>query len=205
MTEQLTPQGIPTTSFAEKAKELESVLAEKTNVEEKIAETEMAIRELLHKYEMPTDIRESDDLSGLEEKLKVYKPKEKQHVEGLVYTAARAEGRAISEIVSNPPLMKALEKKFGPKFREFFRQADDVFHMKTIDKPSELDEAKTKALKEAYLVEVRKLAKYKVQVQSSEKKINNIEKYLDFCKKIVSLAPAPQKGGGQQQQGGQKN
>lgn len=201
----LTPQGIPTTSFADKAEELEKLLNEKTAIEEKVAENELAIQDFLHDYDLPKDIRETSDLLGLEDKLIVYLPLEKKSIEGLVYVAARAEGRAFSEIVSNPSLLKALEKKFGAKFGEFIREVDDIFHYKTVEKPREVDTVKTDELQKKYTVCTRALAKLKVHLRATEQKVANVDKYIAFCKSIVSLAPASTKGGGDnKQQGGQK-
>ncbi len=202
---QLTPQGIPTTSFADKAKELENVLTKKTELEAEIATSETAIRKLFYTNNMPKDVREASDLMGLEDKLTVYVKKETKQVQGLVYTAAKAEGRAFSEIVSNPPLMKMLEKQFGAKFQKFFRDVDDVFHMKEINTPDQIDEDKTAALKTEYMTLTGNLMDKKIQLKTQEQKVKNIKEYIEFCKSIVSLAPTPQKGGGDKgQQGGQQ-
>lgn len=199
---QLTPTNIPTTDFSQKVDEYASILSRKTDKEIEIAETELDIRELFASYEIGVRIKGDNDLLGLEDKLTIYKPVEEKKEDGLVYVAARAEGRAFSEIVANPPLMKRLEKKFGGEFREFFRAVDDVFHMTGEEntKRQELDTEKTDKLKTEYFALAKKLMRLKIELQKIEKELDNVDKYVSFTKTIAALAPqgGKQKGGGQQ-------
>lgn len=206
----LTPTNIPTTDFSAKVSEYSNILGNKTDKEIEIAETELAIRELFASYEIGVRIKGDNDLLGLEDKLTIYKPLEEKKEDGLVYVAARAEGRAFSEIVANPPLMKRLEKKFGAEFRDFFRSVDNTFHMTEDEKKQEVDTEKTEALKTSYMEMARKFMKLKIELQKIEKSLKNVEEYISFCKTIAALAPAKGKdqgkgGGGNNQQGGGNN
>ena len=200
----LTPQGIPTTDFGKKVSEYSDILSKKATKETEIAKTELAIRELFNKYEVAVRFSSTSDLVGQEEKLTIYKPAVEKKTDGLVFAAARAEGRAFSDIVSNPPLMRKLEKKFGAEFESFFRQVDDAFHMAGDENVKRLEEdtEKTAELKTAYLTLSGQLTNQKIELKQLEKELENVDKYIEFCKKIVALAPAPQKGGKDQQKGG---
>lgn len=203
----LTPQGIPTTDFGGKVTEYSDILMNKSAKETEIAKTELAIRELFNKYEVAVRFQGVSDLVGQEEKLTIYKPVVEEKKDGLVFAAARAEGRAFSEIVSNPPLMRKLEKKFGAEFEVFFRQVDDAFHMAGDEnvKRQEEDTEKSTALKSEYLTLSLQLTNQRIELKQLEKELENVDKYVDFVKKLVALAPAPkgkdqQKGGGDNQQ-----
>lgn len=199
----LTPQGIPTTDFGAKVSEYSDILMKKSAKETEIAKTELAIRELFNKYEVAVRFAGVSDLVGQEEKLTIYKPVVEEKKDGLVYAAARAEGRAFSEIVSNPPLMRKLEKKFGAELESFFRQVDDAFHMAGDEnvKRQEEDTEKTTALKTEYMTLSLQLTNQRIELKQLEKELENVDKYLDFCKKVAALAPQ-QKGGKDQQKGG---
>jgi hypothetical protein len=204
---QLTPQGIPSTSFADKAEELEKFLGEKTTVETKLAEKEAAIRDLFYDYNLPKEIRDTEKVVGLEDKLTIYLPEEPEVVMGLVYTAAKLEGRAFAELAANPSLLKRMEKKFGAKITEFIRQVDDVFHYKEITKERKIDTKQTTDIKSKYIKLIREYQKLQIELRGVTKKIENVDAYIAFCKSIVALAPAQSKGGDKQQQqkGGQVN
>lgn len=201
---QLTPQNIPTTSFQAKADEYGKILSAITEQETAIATNQFAMQELFAKYDVAVRFKDVEDYTGLEDKLTIYMPEVKVDREGLVYTAAKAEGRAFSEIVSNPPLLKALEKRLGHKFLEFFREVDDVFHQKEITKEREEDKVKTAEIKVAYAKIASALMKAKITLKQKQQELKNVEQYIAFCKTIAALAPAtPQKGSGdkgQQQQ-----
>lgn len=195
MDNKLTPAGIPTMSFDKKAKELEELLAEKADFESKVADTQFEIEDLLYKNKLA---RNEDNIN--DEILTIYLPQVKEQIEGFVYTAAKVEGRAFSELASNPPLMKRLEKKFGKKITEFIRQVDDVFHYKTIEKPREVDQVKTDKLRADYRALETRLNKQKINLKTVDQKITNVDRYITFCKSVVALAPV----GKPQQQQGQK-
>lgn len=201
----LTPKGVAETSFADKAQEYEDQLKAKTAQETLIEKTKLEVRELFAKYDWN---HSGDDLTGLEDKLVVYKPVKIEPQDGLVFVTARTEGRSVSEIVNNPSLFKRLSKKFGKEFETFFRQVDDVFHYKDIKPEEEQDEAKTKAFRNAYHQLVLKLTQAQIDLKQAEQNLKNIKDYIAFCKEIGTLAGQPQKGGdqkGQQQQKQQNN
>lgn len=199
---QLTPSGIATTSFADKAKDYSDTLEKKTKAESEIEGNELAIKQLLNANDVKIGYSESD-LLGLEEKLKVFKPEAPEpERDGLAYVAARTEGRAFSEIVNNPPLFKKLSKKLGVNFEKLFKEVDDVFHQKDVKKEPELDKEKTDKLVTDYKTLVSKLVEARVDLKNAESTLKNIEKYVAFCKELGTLAGKPQ--GKDQKQDGQQ-
>jgi len=190
---QLTPSGIPTMSFTAKAEELEKLLTEKADVESKVADIELEIEDLLYKNKLARNENITD------EALTIYLPQVKEKIEGFVYTAAKIEGRAFSELAQNPSLMKKMENKFGKKLTEFIRQVDDVFHYKAIERVREIDQIKTDKLRNDYRALQTKLNKQKINLKTVDQKITNVDRYITFCKSVVALAPV-----GKPQQQGQK-
>src|SRR5258708_37179206 len=187
----LTPAGIPTMSFTAKAEELEKLLTTKTTIEEKVAEVFLEMRTVWNQAGFATLNR--DDVDLLIEDiafLTVHQPVIEQKLEGFVYTCAKIEGRAFSELASSPSLLKGLEKRFGKKFSEFVRQVDDVFHYKTVEKPPVVDVVKTKTVQDAYITVREKYNKLQVELKTVERQIKNVDTYIAFCKSVVALAPA---------------
>lgn len=194
MNNDLTPASIPTMSFSEKANAYEETLKKRADKEAEILQTELLIRELFTAYDIAVRFRGVDDLTGLEEKLTIYMPVgEKDHV-GLVYTCAKNEGRAFSDIASNPPLLKKLGTKFGVRFVEFVREVDDVFNMRANQEKQEEDEDRTIKIKSEYTALSLRLSQSKIDLRKIDMELKSIEKYVDFCKSVLALAQSGKSG-----------
>lgn len=205
---QLTPSGIPTMSFDKKADELETLLTERAKTEQEMSDIILEVRKLFYVHGLPAYEKDENAFFNVSpDTMTIYLPVIPEKLEGLVYAAAKLEGRAFSELAQNPSLLKKMEKKFGKKFAEFVRQVDDVFHYKTIEKPKEVDKKATDTVQKGYHDLMIKYKKLDIQLTLTEAKIVNVNKYIQFCKDIVALAPAKpqqqQQKGGNQPQGGQ--
>lgn len=194
----ITPSNIPTTSFSEKIDLYEKTLDLKLQQEATIAKVEFEIRDLFNQSGIGIRFKDENQWLGLDDKLTIYKPfEEKGKKDTDVIYAAATEGTAFSNLAGNPVLLKMLTKRFGAEMTAFILAVDDFRQMKGQEEKQIVDEVSTEKLKARYAKLSRALITTQSELKTTEAKLHNIEKSIDFVKSILALSAGkgqPQKG-----------